>query len=89
VSNEDNELEVALAAAGAGAPQAGYGSSPPGGMGVTAQGFGQEGYVLAEAEMTQPKPPPEDANWAVGVPYYLLAAPVRHALPRLVGGVPR
>jgi hypothetical protein len=75
---EENELEVALAAAGAGSPQAGYGSSPPGGMGVTAQGFGQEGYVLADTDMVQPKPPPEDANWAVGVPYYLpFATPYR------------
>ena len=43
---------------------------PPGGMGVTTQGFGQEGYVLAD-EQTLVKPPPEAANFAVGVPYFL------------------
>jgi Protein of unknown function (DUF935) len=39
-------------------------------MGVTTQGFGQEGYVLAD-EQTLVKPPPEAANFAVGVPYFL------------------
>jgi hypothetical protein len=53
-------------------PGAGSGSSPPGGMGVTAQGFGQEGYVLnTEDEGLVPKPPPEENNFAVGVPYFL------------------
>jgi len=48
-------------------PQAGFGSSPPGGMGVTAQGFGQEGYVL---DRIQPKERPGEAeeNFSVGVP---------------------
>lgn len=39
-------------------------------MGVTSQGFGQEGYVLADTQ-TLPKPPPEAENFAVGVPYFL------------------
>lgn len=72
--SDEESLQLELAAAGAGgtSPQAGQGSSPPGGMGVTSQGFGQEGYILAD-QMAEPKPPPEDMNWAVGVPYYLLA----------------
>src|SRR5215471_1358544 len=51
-------------------PQAGFGSSPPGGMGVTAQGFGQEGYVL---DRIQPKERPDESeqNFTVGVPYYI------------------
>lgn len=63
-------------------PQGGYGSyqsrvQPPGGMGVTTQGFGQEGYVL-EDEQEQPRPPEEALNFAVGVPYYLpFATPYR------------
>ena len=53
-------------------PQAGMGASPPGGMGVTAQGFGQEGYVLDTSELGPlPKPQPQEENFAVGVPYYL------------------
>ena len=51
-------------------PQAGFGSSPPGGMGVTAQGFGQEGYVLDRPDELL-KPQPEQTNFSVGVPYYL------------------
>lgn len=48
------------------------GSQPPGGMGVTAQGFGQEGYVLGEDDLNGlPKPPPEEQSFAVGVPYFL------------------
>lgn len=60
-------------------PQAGFGSSPPGGMGVTAQGFGQEGYVLDDSQLgVRPKPRPEEENFAVGVPYYLpFATPYR------------
>lgn len=50
---------------------------PPGGMGVTSQGFGQEGYVLAD-EQVQPRPPDEAQNFAVGVPYFLpFATPYR------------
>lgn len=43
---------------------------PPGGMGVTSLGFGQEGYVLAE-DQALPRPPPEAEDFAVGVPYFL------------------
>jgi hypothetical protein len=58
---------------------AGYGSSPPGGMGVTSQGFGQEGYVLSSDDIGGlPKPPPEAQNFATGVPYFLpFATPYR------------
>jgi Protein of unknown function (DUF935) len=50
---------------------------PPGGMGVTTQGFGQEGYVLPEQQQL-PKPPPEAESFAVGVPYFLpFATPYR------------
>jgi Protein of unknown function (DUF935) len=46
-------------------------------MGVTTQGFGQEGYVLEDAQAL-PQPPPESDNFAVGVPYYLpFATPYR------------
>ena len=46
-------------------------------MGVTSQGFGQEGYVLSDIEEL-PKPPPESENFATGVPYYLpFATPYR------------
>jgi hypothetical protein len=60
-------------------PAGGYGSSPPGGMGVTSQGFGQEGYVLDSSDVgPRPKPPPELENFVVGVPYYLpFATPYR------------
>lgn len=74
-----DELELAGAPA-ANMPLAGMGSSPPGGMGVTSQGFGQEGYVLNDLEELV-KPPPEEQNFATGVPYYLLAASIRHPLP--------
>lgn len=63
-------------------PSGGYGSyearvSPPGGMGITTQGFGQEGYVLVD-EQQMPKPPDEAMNFSVGVPYYLpFATPYR------------
>jgi Protein of unknown function (DUF935) len=56
-------------------PSGGQGSytasvQPPGGMGVTTQGFGQEGYVLApEQDLVQP--PEEALNFSIGVPYYL------------------
>jgi hypothetical protein len=41
-------------------------------MGVTSQGFGQEGYILDSSDVEGlPKPPPEAQNFAVGVPYYL------------------
>jgi len=60
-------------------PGAGYGSSPPGGMGITSQGFGQEGYVLDSSdEGPMPRPRPEEFNFTVGVPYYLpFATPYR------------
>ena len=45
-------------------------TQPPGGMGVTSQGYGQEGYLLAE-DQDLPKPPPEALDFAVGVPYFL------------------
>ncbi len=52
-----------------GTPQAGMGSSPPGGMGVTSQGFGQEGYVLDDEPLgLRPRPQDEEQNFAVGVP---------------------
>jgi hypothetical protein len=58
---------------------------PPGGMGVTTQGFGlgQEGYVLPETQAL-PKPPPEAENFAVGVPYFLDIPTFRDALQGLV-----
>lgn len=41
-------------------------------MGVTSQGFGQEGYVLDKEDVKGlPKPPPEALDFAVGVPYFL------------------
>ena len=46
-------------------------------MGVTSQGFGQEGYVLEDVQAL-PQPPPEADNFSVGVPYYLpFATPYR------------
>jgi hypothetical protein len=62
-------------------PQAGYGSSPPGGMGITSQGFGQEGYILDSSDVgPRPQPPPELENFVVGVPYFLpFATPYRDA----------
>jgi hypothetical protein len=39
-------------------------------MGVTSQGYGQEGYVLAEDQQLV-QPPPEAQDFAVGVPYFL------------------
>lgn len=60
-------------------PQAGYGASPPGGMGITSQGFGQEGYILDSSDVgPRPKPPPELENFVIGVPYFLpFATPYR------------
>lgn len=63
-------------------PGGGHGSyesrvQPPGGMGITTQGFGQEGYVLAD-EPPQERPPEEAYSFAVGVPYFLpFATPYR------------
>lgn len=75
---------VELASLGGGAispnvPGGGWGSSPPGGMGVTSQGFGQEGYVLDSSDVgPRPRARPEEENFAVGVPYYLpFATPYR------------
>lgn len=46
-------------------------------MGVTTQGYGQEGYVLQD-DQAQPQPPDEALNFAVGVPYFLpFATPYR------------
>lgn len=46
-------------------------------MGVTSQGFGQEGYVL-EDEQQIDRPQPEQLNFATGVPYFLpFATPYR------------
>jgi hypothetical protein len=65
-------------------PGSGQGSynavvQPPGGMGITTQGFGQEGYVLDSSdEGPLPKPQEQDLNFAVGVPYFLpFATPYR------------
>lgn len=53
-------------------PGSGYGSSPPGGLGITTQSFGQEGYVLDSSdEGPVPRPRPDEFNFAVGVPYFL------------------
>lgn len=48
-------------------------------MGITTQGFGQEGYVLDTSDIgPMVKPQAEDQNFAVGVPYYLpFATPYR------------
>ncbi len=43
---------------------------PPGGLGVSTQGYGQEGYVLQD-EQSLVRPPDEAQNFAVGVPYFL------------------
>ena len=52
-------------------------SQPPGGMGVTSQGYGQEGYVLQD-EQSLVRPPDEALNFATGVPYFLpFATPYR------------
>jgi Intein splicing domain len=62
-----------------GGGQGSYSSSvqPPGGMGVTSQGYGQEGYVLQD-EQSLVQPPDEALNFAVGVPYFLpFATPYR------------
>lgn len=70
----------AIALAGpSGVPAAGLGVSPPGGMGVTSQGFGQEGYVLSSDDVgPRPRPGPEAQNFTVGVPYFLpFATPYR------------
>jgi hypothetical protein len=48
-------------------------------MGVTSQGFGQEGYVLDTSDASGlPKPPDEALNFSTGVPYFLpFATPYR------------
>ena len=53
-------------------PGSGQGSyqasmQPPGGLGVSSQGYGQEGYVLAEDQVL-PRPPDEALDFATGVP---------------------
>ncbi len=58
---------------------------PPGGMGVTSMGYGQEGYVLAEDQQLV-KPPPEALDFATGVPYFLVPA-IRDSLSRFLGGI--
>jgi len=62
-----------------GVPGAGLGVPPPGGMGVSSQGFGQEGYVLSSDDIgPRPRPAPESQNFTVGVPYFLpFATPYR------------
>jgi intein-like protein with splicing domain len=53
-------------------PGGGFGANPPGGMGITSQGFGQEGYVLDSSdEGPMPRPRPDEENFTVGVPYFL------------------
>lgn len=74
------ELAAGGGASGFGYPMGGgWGSSPPGGMGVTSQGFGQEGYVLDSSDIgPRPRPPASEENFATGVPYYLpFATPYR------------
>jgi hypothetical protein len=52
-------------------PGGGYGASPPGGMGISPQGYGQEGYVLDDAAgEVQPRPRPDEFSFASGVPFY-------------------
>lgn len=48
-------------------------------MGVTSQGFGQEGYILDSSDVgPMPPPTPAEHNFTVGVPYYLpFATPYR------------
>jgi len=55
-----------------GGGQGSYNASvqPPGGMGVTTQGYGQEGYVLQD-EQSLVRPPDEAQNFSIGVPYFL------------------
>jgi hypothetical protein len=62
-----------------GGGQGSYSASvqPPGGMGVSSQGYGQEGYVLQD-EQSLVRPPDEALNFATGVPYFLpFATPYR------------
>lgn len=67
-------------------PGAGYGSSPPGGMGVTSQGFGQEGYILDSSdEGPMVRPRPDEFNFTVGVPYYLPFALIELRLTVILG----
>jgi Protein of unknown function (DUF935) len=80
VPQDDRDQELALAApAGSSAVPGGQGAAPPGGLGITSQGFGQEGYILGTEDVGPlPKPPPEESNFSVGVPYYLpFATPYR------------
>jgi hypothetical protein len=71
-----------------GSGQGSYTSSvqPPGGMGVTSQGYGQEGYVLQD-EQTLVQPPDEALNFATGVPYFLGIPTIRDAVPRQLGSI--
>lgn len=73
-----------------GSGQGSYTSSvqPPGGLGVSSQGYGQEGYVLQDDQVL-PQPPDEALNFATGVPYFLEILAVFDALPGFVGAVPR
>jgi hypothetical protein len=48
-------------------------------MGISTQGYGQEGYTLQD-DQAQPKPPPEALSFATGVPYFLpFSTPYRDA----------
>jgi hypothetical protein len=78
VADERGALLLELAG-GSDVPAGGYGSTPPGGMGITSQGFGQEGYVLSTDDVGPlPRPQPPEQNFTVGVPYFLpFATPYR------------
>jgi hypothetical protein len=57
-------------------------------MGITTQGFGQEGYVLAD-EQAQSRPPEEAMNFSVGVPLVISLLPaVRHPVQGQLGNIP-
>ena len=73
-------------------PGSGQGSyqasvQPPGGMGISSQGYGQEGYVLAP-EQDLIRPPEEALNFAVGVPLGEAVLPaLRHAVQGFLGSL--